>query len=77
VTGGGGGWAIRSTASPSACSRTCAAAAVSLEGARDDYGVVIDPATMALDDAATAARRRDHRPEAKLFHRRDYVEAMV
>ena len=30
---------------------------VSLEGARRDYGVVIDPATMTVDGAATAAAR--------------------
>jgi 5-oxoprolinase (ATP-hydrolysing)/N-methylhydantoinase B len=30
---------------------------VSLEGARQDYGVVIDPATMTVDEAATAAVR--------------------
>ena len=30
---------------------------VSLEGARQDYGVVIDPATMTVDEAATATAR--------------------
>ena len=30
---------------------------VSLEGARQDYGVVVDPASMTVDEAATAAAR--------------------
>ncbi|HLH27204.1 MAG TPA: hydantoinase B/oxoprolinase family protein [Chloroflexota bacterium] len=32
---------------------------VSLQAARDDYGVVLDPRTLALDEAATTARRAD------------------
>jgi N-methylhydantoinase B len=32
---------------------------VSLAGARDDYGVVVDPATWTVDPAATAARRAE------------------
>jgi N-methylhydantoinase B len=30
---------------------------VSIEGARRDYGVVLDPATLAVDEAATAVAR--------------------
>jgi hypothetical protein len=30
---------------------------VSVDAARDDYGVVVDPATMTVDAAATAALR--------------------
>jgi N-methylhydantoinase B len=32
---------------------------VSLAGARDDYGVVVDPATWTVDGAATEARRAE------------------
>jgi hypothetical protein len=32
---------------------------VSLTAARDAYGVVIDPATLTVDEAATRARRSD------------------
>ncbi|HZU06907.1 MAG TPA: hypothetical protein VFB73_13150, partial [Chloroflexota bacterium] len=31
---------------------------VSLEAAREQYGVVLDPHTLAIDEAATAQRRR-------------------
>ena len=37
---------------------------VSLDAARDDYGVVIDAATMTIDDAATAALRSEPRTAA-------------
>ncbi len=37
---------------------------VSLESARVDYGVVIDPATLQIDQAATAARRAERPREA-------------
>jgi N-methylhydantoinase B len=30
---------------------------VSIEGARRDYGVVVDPATMTVDEAATQSAR--------------------
>jgi hypothetical protein len=50
---------------------------VSIEGARDDYGVVIDPKTQEVDHAATGRRRETQRPPAKLFHRGEYREAMV
>jgi N-methylhydantoinase B len=34
---------------------------VSLEAARDEYGVVLEPATLAVDDASTAALRAERR----------------
>jgi N-methylhydantoinase B len=37
---------------------------VSLEGARRDYGVVIDPATQTVDEAATRRARAAMRAEA-------------
>jgi N-methylhydantoinase B len=77
LTGGGGGWGHPFDRESERVLEDVRGGAVSIDGARDDYGVVIDPETMTLDAAATAVRRRDHRPDAKLFHRRDYVEAMV
>ena len=39
---------------------------MSIEGARRDYGVVIDPATMTVDEAATAAARAAMRGPARI-----------
>jgi N-methylhydantoinase B len=39
---------------------------VSLQGARRDYGVVIDPATMTVDEPATAAARAIMRRDGPL-----------
>ena len=48
------------------CSTTSLEDYVSLEGARQDYGVVIDPATMTVDEAATAAARAAMRRPARV-----------
>lgn len=76
-TGGGGGWGHPFDRDPARVLEDVLGGYVSVAGARDDYGVVIDPATRAIDEVATAARRRDHRPAAKLFHRREYRDAMT
>lgn len=76
-TGGGGGWGHPFDRDVAHVLDDVLGGYVSVAGARDDYGVVIDPATQAIDTAATAALRRDHRPTAKLFHRREYRDAMV
>jgi N-methylhydantoinase B len=44
---------------------------VSAEKALDEYGVVLVGPTSEIDEAATAALRRD-RPAAELFHRFQY-----
>ena len=50
---------------------------VSVNAAQKSYGVVIDPATMVVDQRATVAKRKDlqaSRGPPKLFHRFEYFE---
>jgi hypothetical protein len=47
---------------------------VSLGSAYEDYGVVLDPETLALDARATDERRRTARQTTKLFHRKEYFD---
>jgi N-methylhydantoinase B len=54
---GAGGYGPPWERDPHAVLRDVVEDYVSLEGARRDYGVVIDPATMAVDAAATATAR--------------------
>lgn len=57
ATGGGGGWGDPFERDPAAVAADVRNGFVSLERAAADYGVVIDPATGAVDEAATDARR--------------------
>ncbi|MCA9906886.1 MAG: hydantoinase B/oxoprolinase family protein, partial [Anaerolineae bacterium] len=56
-SGGGGGWGNPFERDPEKVLWDVINDYVSLESARNDYGVVIDPATMTIDQAATAALR--------------------
>ena len=58
---GPGGWGDPLERDPARVGRDVANELVSLESARDDYGVVLDPATLAVDEAATARRRTELR----------------
>jgi N-methylhydantoinase B len=58
MTGGGGGYGNPHDRPPDEVLRDVVDGYVSLDGARRDYGVVIDRATMAVDDSATAALRK-------------------
>ena len=55
---GGGGWGDPLTRDPEAVARDVSEDKVSLEQAREQYGVVLDPDTLAVDSEATAALRR-------------------
>lgn len=57
-SGGGGGRGPATQRSPDRVLRDVQLGYVSLEGARRDYGVVIDPATMHVDEQATIECRR-------------------
>ena len=59
VRGGGGGWGDPLARDPAAVREDVLDELVSLEAARREYGVVLDPATLALDAAATAALRAE------------------
>jgi N-methylhydantoinase B len=73
-TGGGGGWGHPFDREPQRVAADVSSGFVSRTSAREHYGVVLaDDGTP--DGAATAARRRV-RPEAKLFHRHGYRQAL-
>lgn len=56
-TAGGGGWGSPLERDPKCVLADVLDSVVSLASAREDYGVVIDPGTMTVDVAATAAER--------------------
>lgn len=56
-TGGGGGWGNPIERDPAAVLRDVRDGYVSLDAARNDYGVAIDPETLTLDEPATARLR--------------------
>lgn len=60
--GGGGGWGDPFERDPEAVLADVLDDYVSIEAARESYGVVIDPSTMTVDVAATAARRASRAP---------------
>jgi N-methylhydantoinase B len=72
-TAGGGGWGHPFDRSPHLVERDVRFGFVSIDSAREDYGVIIDPATLALDAEETVQRRRQ-RPATKLFHRGSYFD---
>jgi N-methylhydantoinase B len=47
---------------------------VSPGSAYEDYGVVLDPELLTVDERATAERRRTARRATKLFHRGEYFD---
>jgi N-methylhydantoinase B len=73
-TGGGGGWGHPYDRPPDRVLHDVLCGFVSVEAAEGLYGVVVRDG--ALDAARTAQRRAD-RPEAGLFHRREYGDAVV
>jgi N-methylhydantoinase B len=58
---GGGGWGDPLDREPAKVLTDVVEAFVSLQSARDDYGVVIDPASMSVDEPETASLRRQKR----------------
>ena len=68
-TCGGGGWGNPFDREPERVQKDVSNGMVSLEGARRDYGVVLDPESLAIDDSATSRIRAAERPEFEMFHR--------
>ena len=60
---GGGGWGDPLTRDPALVARDVLNEKVSLTAACDRYGVILDPATLAVDEAATVALRAVRRTE--------------
>jgi N-methylhydantoinase B len=59
VTAGGGGWGNPWERDPQRVRFDVIEGYVSLESARSDYGVVLEPETFAIDDTATARLRTE------------------
>ena len=70
-TSGGGGWGHPFDRPLARVRRDVLGGVVSIEAARDDYGVVID-ADGVIDEAATTALRGRSRGTVRMFHRNDY-----
>jgi N-methylhydantoinase B len=58
---GGGGFGTPLARDPAAVLHDVREGYVSIDRARDDYGVVIDPASMSVREAETAQRRAERR----------------
>jgi N-methylhydantoinase B len=74
-TGGGGGWGHPFDREPERVAADVRNGFVSPRSARVDYGVVLREGDMSLDQEATASARAS-RPEAGLFHRHSYCDAL-
>ena len=75
-TGGGGGWGHPFDREPERVLADVRGGFVGSASAKRNYGVVLTPDGRGVDLAATVARRRN-RPQAKLFHRHGYAEALA
>ena len=76
-TAGGGGWGDPLERDAGLVERDVRGGFVSLESARSEYGVVIDPETLKADGPGSAAFREDlrrTREQPKLFHRFIYFD---
>ncbi|MEV8515195.1 hydantoinase B/oxoprolinase family protein [Dactylosporangium sp. NPDC051484] len=73
LTSGGGGWGDPFLRTPDLVREDVLGGFVSVEGARRDYGVVLDPQTFDIDIALTKELRSGERSH-KLFHRDGYVD---
>jgi N-methylhydantoinase B len=69
ITCGGGGWGDPFARDPTTVRQDVAGGFVSVQGARADYGVMLDPRTLAIDNAATEKLRRDRPSTLPLFDR--------
>ncbi len=75
VMGGGGGWGDPLEREPAAVLEDVLDEYVSLEGARRDYGVVIDEKTMEVDEGATV-RLREEMAEERARKQEEVVRAV-
>ena len=69
MTCGGGGWGDPFTRDPRFVQQDVARGFVSVPGALEDYGVVLDPGTLEIDKAATEELRKDRPSSPPLFDR--------
>ncbi len=69
ITPGGGGWGDPFTRPAERVRDDVRRRFVTVRGAREDYGVVLDPDTLNVDEAATAELRASPRPPLSMFDR--------
>jgi N-methylhydantoinase B len=69
MTCGGGGWGDPFARDPRLVQQDVARGFVSVQGALDDYGVVLDPLSLEIDKAATEDRRKQRASVLPLFDR--------
>jgi N-methylhydantoinase B len=75
-TSGGGGWGDPLDRPPERVARDVAGGFVSVESARDDYGVVFD-AGGGVDPVATTELRVSKRTPLRMFHREVYFGPLL
>src|SRR5207244_11629959 len=68
-TCGGGGWGDPLTRDPMRVRQDVARGFITVRGARDDYGVALDPATLEIDKQATDEERARRAGDAPLIDR--------
>jgi N-methylhydantoinase B len=73
MTPGGGGWGDPLDRDATLVRDDVLDGFVSTASAYTDYGVVLDPKTLAVDAAATRERRRSLRRQTSMFHRGAYL----
>jgi N-methylhydantoinase B len=73
MTPGGGGWGDPLQRDVASVQGDVLDGFVSLQSARDDYGVVLTPHTCEIDMAATHQLRQSMRQQTAMFHRGRYL----
>jgi N-methylhydantoinase B len=73
MTSGGGGWGHPFDRPAAKVQEDVLDGFVAYESARKDYGVVLDPQTLEVDEVETAKLRKACRSETTMFHRGKYV----
>jgi N-methylhydantoinase B len=69
MTCGGGGWGDPLTRNPLLVQQDVARGFVSVQGAREDYSVVLDPISLEISEAATEEQRKERSSTLPLFDR--------
>ena len=75
MTSGGGGWGHPFDRPAATVREDVLDGFVSPQSALKDYGVVLDPQTLEVDEVETAKIRKDLRRETAMFHRGKYLYA--
>jgi len=73
MTSGGGGWGHPFDRPATKVREDVLDGFVSSASAVTDYGVVLDPQSLEVDEVETAKRRKDRRSETAMFHRGRYL----